>query len=360
MTDQIATLSQPRDIKDLLDKIQVAFDKWDDIAIKGQKKARQFVAISALLIPLAVLVLTIQILAFPNAGSLSVVLISVELIVLFTALLFLLFNPMIRRKQWSEDRLRAEVLRRERLLLAGKVGPYLEKSGFAELDAAVEMRLGMIDNAANKPEKFLPLRNARPWRDELEDARDRETAPPESGFADMYLNIRIADQQRWFRSKSKRLIAAHFRYENIVRFTIAVALVLAAMHLMTLLFNILYEDSNRTIKLIIEILAIAVPPIGSAAAALQGLFQYLRVGRSYKMFAKDLGDIREDFAGLICSHKGRVEAFHQMAESEETKSQIKREISDYEFQMKRAMLRSEEILSNELNIWYSVIRPGQP
>jgi hypothetical protein len=360
MRDYETSPTQPQDVNELLNRIQKAFDKWDDAAIKGQKKARQLIAISVLLIPLAVFLLTIQILAFPKAGFISVALISMELIVLFTALLFLLFNPMNKRRKWTEDRMRAEILRREKLLLSGKLGPYLDKDSFDELDAAVDMRLAMIDNPANKPERFLPLRNIRPWRDELEDARGGKMATPEKGFAEMYLNNRIADQQKWFKSKSKKLIAVHFQYENIIRLTIAIALVLAAMHLMTLLFNILTEGSARNMKLIIEILAITVPPIGSAAAALQGLFQYLRVGRSYKMYARELGKIHEDFAGLICSHKEKLDAFDQLAESEEKKKHIKQEISDYEFQIKRIVLRCEGILSNELNIWYSVIRPGQP
>lgn len=60
-----------RDIYDLINMIQEAFAKWDIKAIEGQKKSKSYVVVSAVLIPIAVLFLTIQILAFPDPGPVS-------------------------------------------------------------------------------------------------------------------------------------------------------------------------------------------------------------------------------------------------------------------------------------------------
>ena len=55
--------------KDL--RIRTAFEKWDAIALRDQRRQKRFGFFTALLGPVAVLLLTVQILAFPHAGPVA-------------------------------------------------------------------------------------------------------------------------------------------------------------------------------------------------------------------------------------------------------------------------------------------------
>lgn len=343
----------------LRERIRDAFKKWDEAALKKQKKAIQFARLSALLIPFAVLLLTIQILAFPSPGILAIILIAVELSALLCALLILICRLGPRAGDWAHERLRAEVLRREEFLLLARVGPYLKKSTLAELESALNFRLAHIDNPIKPPDLLLPLRDGQPWCYELEEAGQGNTATPETGFSDIFIKDRVLHQRNWFWTKRNKFNDINWRYENIIRGTLAFALVFAAMHLISLLVGT-YEagKGHPWLRLIIEVAAITMPPIGSAAAALQSLFQGRRLGRSYKVHALELDVINEGLISLMANHKGIEETLMKQPDNEERRRKLKEEKDSYEFQFKRLVLRTEELLSNELKVWYFVMRPG--
>jgi len=326
----------------LRERILAVFNKWDGDALKKQKKAIQFTTISSLLIPIAVLLMTIQVLAFRSAGIIAVVLISLELGALLFSLLILVCRLAPRAGEWAHERLRAEVLRREGFLLLARVGPYLERTSPAELELTMAQRLAQIDNCINPPDTYLPLRKEKPWRDELEDAGLGKTAPPQPGCLEDFLKDRVLDQRDWFwakRGKSNRL---NWRFENIIRGTLVMAIVIASMHLISLIFGTYETGGGRPLlRLVIEIAAITLPPIGSAAAALQAVFQGRRLGRSYKLHSLDLDVLHHELLALGA------------AKTETTISQ-----ENYEFQLKRLVLRTEELLANELRVWYFIMRPG--
>ena len=48
----------------------------------------------------------------------------------------------------------------------------------------------------------------------------------------------------------------------------------------------------------------------------------------------------------------------KLPDNDERMRKIKEEKDNFEFQLKRLVLRTEELLTNELRIWYFVMRPG--
>ena len=75
-----------------LERIQQAFNKWDGLAVERQQSQKRFGLFTALLGPVAVLLLTVQILAFPHAGPVALTLIAAELAALMIALSFGFFS----------------------------------------------------------------------------------------------------------------------------------------------------------------------------------------------------------------------------------------------------------------------------
>jgi len=333
--------SQELTIETLIQRIKKVFEKWDNTALKIQKGVIRFASLTSLLIPLAVFLLTIQILAFPQAGTIAILLISAELAALLFALIIIICHFAPGAEEWAKARLRAEVLRREEFLLLGRVGPYLKRAAPAALEPIVEDRLSRIDNSLNSPDMFIPLRDSKTWRDELEEEGQDKTASPDKSFSDQFFEHRILDQQNWFWRKREKFIRRDWRYENIIRSALALAFMVAAMHLVTLLVGTFEANARfRVLQLVIEIAAIGLPPLGSGAAALQSLYQGRRLGRSYEFHAKELEIIKNELSALNVAWK------------EKTIAQ-----ENFEFKLKRIVLRTEELLANELRVWFFVMRP---
>src|SRR5262249_32524320 len=137
-----------------LEELQYAFHKWDQIAVRKARKTTRFGFFTALLGPVAVLLLTVQILAFPYTDPIAITLIGLELAALLVALIvgFVRIGPS--SDEWIRDRLRAEVLRRERHLVCARVGPYLITP---DPTGVIRQRLQVIDNDITEPLDLIPL-----------------------------------------------------------------------------------------------------------------------------------------------------------------------------------------------------------
>jgi hypothetical protein len=322
-----------------LDELQQAFTKWDEIAVRKARKTTRFGFFTALLGPVAVLLLTVQILMFPHTSPIAVTLIGLELAALLFALIvgFAHFSPS--PDAWIHDRLRAEVLRRERHLVAARVGPYLTTP---DLASAIRYRLQVIDNDITEPLGLIPLQNSqgRPWRDALEDAGPNTTASPDHQCLQEFYNLRVVDQKEWFAQRSDFHTHRHIRFEDIARVALVLALVVSAMHLILLLTGTHGPGDVRSAwQLVVEIVAIVLPPVGAAATALQSLFEGRRLSRSYGDRARTLQRLVSAFSELQ----------QQMtAPGSKTPYQLAR----WEFQLKRLVLRTEEVLASELHQWW--------
>lgn len=144
------------ELKKALGELHQAFDKWDQSAISKATKTTRFGFFTALLGPVAVLLLTVQILAFPDASLIAVTLIGLELAALLFALIVGFAHVGPSSDEWMRDRLRAEVLRREQYLVSARVGPYLITP---DLSSVIRQRLQVIDNDITESLDLIPLQD---------------------------------------------------------------------------------------------------------------------------------------------------------------------------------------------------------
>jgi hypothetical protein len=331
--------STPPAVLNVLERIQEAFNKWDGLAVERQQSQKRFGLFTALLGPVAVLLLTVQILAFPHAGPVALTLIAAELAALMFALSFGFFN-IGSPDGWMRYRLRAEVLRRERFLVLARVGPYL-----TERDPANEIkrRLVIIDSEDTDPAELVLLHDGkgRTWRDLLEDASasDQKPAPPDPNGFQLFYEQRLVDQKKWFSKKSAHFARLDELFEDVAKGVLVAALAVAAWHLAALYFGTHGNGNERSVsQLATEILAIVLPPVGAAATGLQSLLEGRRLSRSYKDRALTLTNLETSLVKLQ-PHFDAGTAQH-----------------DHEFQFKRLVLRTEEALASELLQWWLLRR----
>lgn len=324
-----------------MQRIRTAFEKWDAVALRDQRRQKRFGFFTALLGPVAVLLLTVQILAFPHAGPVALTLIGLELASLMIVLSFGFFD-IGSPDDWMRCRLRAEVLRRERFLVLARVGPYLAES---DPSNAIKRRLVMIDSDDNEPEDLLTLHDekGRTWQGLLEDARaaNSHVASPEPNAVEVFYEQRLLDQKNWFSKKGSRFGRIDNRFEDVAKGVLIAALAVAAWHLAALYFGAHVEGERSVSQLVTEILAIVLPPVGAAATGLQSVLEGRRLSRSYKDRAKKLTTLESLLVKL---------------QSEFTKSGA--QTPELEFQFKRLVLRTEEALSSELLQWWLLRRTG--
>lgn len=325
-----------------LQPIDDAFKKWDGLALLRQKKQKRFGFFTTLLGPVAVLLLTVQILAFPHASPVALTLIAAELLALMIVLSYGFFN-IGSPDEWMRYRLRAEVLRREKFLVKARVGPYLNESNPAN---ALMRRLVVIEDL--EPASLISLtdREGRTWRGLLEDARADGTttaSPDPDGFEFFYVE-RLLDQKVWYAGKGKKVGRLDERFEELAKGVLVGALVVAAWHLASLYFGTHTEGTERsTSQLVTEILAIVLPPVGAAATGMQSLLDVRRLSRSYA-----------DRALMLT---GLADAFLKLQPQFTTGGPPRPED---EFQFKRLVIRTEEALANELLQWWLLRHSGQP
>jgi len=322
-------------------RLQEAFVKWDEEANRLQRKQKRFGFFTALLGPVAVLLLTVQVLVFPHGGTQALILIFAEMTALGIALVFGFFQIEFP-DTWMRCRLRAEVLRRERFLVIARVGPYLET-----LDPAykIKQRLAMIDSVNRDPVELVPLQEPAGsiWHEALEDARSSQTvtAPPDPDCFDLFYKERLLHQKKWFSDRSADFGRIDKRFEDIAKGVLVLALVVSVWHLATLYFgdHALVGAERTASQLTIEILAIVLPPVGAAAIALQSLLEGRRLSRSYADRERLLTNIETALVGL---HPEMAASNSQTPEHRER----------CEFQLKRLVLRTEAVLASDFLQWW--------
>ena len=281
-----------------------------------------------------------RILAFPHTSAIAITLIGLELAALLFALIvgFAHFGPS--PDAWIRDRLRAEVLRRERYLISARVGPYLTTP---DPTGVIRQRLQAIDNDITEPLDLIPLQDpyGRPWRDALEDAGPNTTASPDQNCLQDFYNLRVFDQKEWFAQRSVFHTHRHIRFEDIARVALVLALVVSAMHLILLLTETPGPAYGRSAwQLVVEIVAIVLPPVGAAATALQSLFEGRRLSRSYGDRARALPASGQCLLGTPATDSSsRLEDATPAGPVGS-------------FQLKRLVLRTEEVLAGELHQWW--------
>ena len=320
-------------------RLEEAFEKWDGEAIRLQRRQKRFGFSTALLGPVAVLLLTVQVLAFPHSGPMALFLISAEMAALCVALVFGFFQ-IGHPDTWMRCRLRAEVLRRERFLILARVGPYL-----ATPDPAykIRQRLVIIDDENTDPVQLVPLEDVAGtiWHEALHDASHSniETVPPDADCFDVFYKQRLLDQKGWFTRKSAWFARRDELFEDVAKGVLVLALMVSVWHLASLYFGSRGGGERTWSQLTIEVLAIVLPPVGAASIALQSLFEGRRLSRSYAERARALTSLETALLSL-------------QSKMSSGDSQVPDRRKQCEFQLKRLVLRTEEVLATELLQWW--------
>jgi hypothetical protein len=320
-----------------LDPIQDAQRRRDLAASRFQERRWQYALFAVALSPLAALLLTVQSQFFPRGGPLATVLIGAELVALSLALAMGYLRMGQSHRRWIEERLRSEILRRERFLRSARVGPYLG-GDCLDLPQRMDDRLRILDNDLRDPIEFIqPVDGDQTWLAALEDRNDR------SGVADVphlerkirqYLEERVRDQVRYFTRKTELHARKARFYENASKIVLTLGLVLAAVHLGLLTATGTKEPGG--IHLVIMLLAQLAPLVGSAFVGVQSVLGSHRLSRSYRVHARALERLERNLRHLTASDPRAA------------------------FLFQRAVLETEELLAGELRLWWLIISPQAP
>jgi SMODS and SLOG-associating 2TM effector domain 1 len=321
-------------------RLDEARDRYDQTAVRLQRRWLLFGRVAALLGPTAVLVLALQVLLVPEGGGAALALIGLELLILAVALAVGFMRLGEAHMKWVDDRVRAEVLRRERFLLQARVGPYLSVPD-ASLEDRVAQRLAVLGSDL---EEVLPLtrlqdRTGETWRDALEDAgraASPAALPALASRMTHYLEQRVADQRQWFHGKAHLHERRDERLENLAKGVLILALVFAAIHLGMLLTHAHGEHDWK--GTVVTLMAFVLPPAGAACVGFRALLESRRLNRSYAHHARDLAEAEHELRALM----ERPDA------------------GEASFAFRRLVLRTEDVLSNELRQWWFVMRPSVP
>ena len=330
------------------ERIEAAWDHHDKLAVKRQITRRWFAVFATVLGPLAVLVLVLQ--QFVASDVWGIGLIAAEVLALGMAVAIGFFPIGHAHHEWIRHRLLAEILRRERWLWRMRVGPYLGVDGS---DAAeMEVRLLEIGRHAPFSVRLLNLEEgrARDWRHELE--RRRTAAPPLPDLASLqeYRKQRLSAQRNWYADKSEEYYHKDRLYEWAAKAALTVALVIAAIHLGELVAGAGHDAGGGVHGPVsgwwtpaMTVAAILLPPLGAAFVGLRSIFEYHRLGRSYRLEAERLAALEGQLVVLA-----------------EDLQSGRREPGDIGLEVRHVVLQTEEVLLGELRQWWIIVHPERP
>jgi hypothetical protein len=324
----------------LIREIEEAHRRRDDSAVHLQQKWLRFGLVAAVLGPIAVGLLALQVLVRPEGGPLARWLISAEVLVLFVAVMWGFLRIGEGRVGWVDERLRAELLRREFFLLSAGVGPYLGIDTSAAT-VLIKQRLATLDSDLEEPLPLLALKHpgVSAWTHALEDAyRAGELRPiPElASCAKDYLDKRVADQRKWFIKKAGSHARRDQMLEHGAKFVLTLALMVAAIHLGMLAVG----EPHTRLAILLVMMAFLLPPFGAALVGVRALLEGHRVSRSYLHHARALAEIEQ----------GLTELQHTRVGDEKGAT----------LRFQRLVLQSEELLAAELRQWWFVMHPSVP
>ena len=312
----------------------------DRVAQEHQARHLRFAYIAAAVGPLAVLFLAVQVVAVPLGGWQGITLIAAELAAVFFAVCIPFLELGQAHDAWLEERVRAEVLRRELFLLAMRVGPYLDGADASR----IRMRLDWLETFPLGSTEPLHLhdRERGDWRTALEDARHRSQSmvvPCLPECLSSYRAERVEEQRNWFRDKTAQHGRVARTWERRSRVVLALALVVAAFHLGLLITGEVPAWLHHNVAIV----AIVLPPIGAAIVALLSIAGSSRLQRSYAERARQLDEIRLELLRL-----------------EERQDDPAAKPDEISYELKRLVLRAEEVLTQDLQTWWIILKPELP
>lgn len=312
---------------------------------------------AALLSPLAVFCLGLQVVFWTQAGWWAVGLVIAESLLLMY-LIFLVWSTSHPAQAWTVAQLRAELLRREQYLRLAMVGPYL---GLAEPAAhsLAGTRTAQIERWGEAElVQAIPLagpregsrRGDRSWIDQLwSDPTPRSAVQEVAERMDGYLHHRIRRQTRRYNLAAELNERGERRTGVLLKTVVVMAALAAVLHATLLACEPAgageLPAALHRVAAWMTLLALVLPPFSAAVLALQHRFAVRALAGSYRAAAS-----------ALVVQQANLEHLIQVYPSLESKAELQR--AQTEFQA--LVLRTEEILLNELRHWLTVHSRPEP
>jgi len=316
-----------------------------DRAVEAQGSYFASGIVAAILPPLALFLLSFQLLALPAGGSWAIGLILGEMSCL-VILVYLALTSHEPTAEWIENRLRTELFRREQYLFLAGVGPYLFQKPLEATKEALRRR-GQIEGAdAHTLVGLVPMqeRSGLTWLEALHH-RGSAKLPSRSDFIESmesYLYYRIGKQLVWFANEIRDIQEAEQMWARLLAGTLLAAIGIAAVHAFHLYGAHAAGgagDAAGYSGVTTGTLAIVLPPLGAACLSIRAIYNFRGRSRIY-----------EHERGLLHTHRGALEALIQEARQLPTGATA-RDADKIDFDFRAIALRTEHSLSVELDQW---------
>ncbi len=338
-----------------LAELDRACRRWSEHAASEQTDYLRLGRRLALISPLAVLLLTVQIATHPSHLT-ATMLIAGEVACLIW-IWFTVGKHVGPTKGWILARLRAELLRRELFLARARVGPYLNTDVARQADT----RKNLLTSEQLKPLEMLPLATSgEAWRDQLEDSRlSSAAAAPVMPRTDLnqametYRDQRLRDQVRYYAQRQREYGHSEERLEDGLRLVLLFSIIGAIVHLVLVWLlphaptptppapippasPTTAKSALTVFEQVVTVFAITLPTVALAIQSLKALHEWRRLSLAYREQAHALEHLRAKLQDIIDGRsKGGVPP---------------------EFAFQRLVLRTEELFAAELHQWYVLVR----
>jgi hypothetical protein len=300
----------------------------------------------AVLSPLALLLLSLQLLAVPEGGPWAVGLSLSEI----SCLVIMIYFAVTNREptgEWIENRVRTELFRRERFLALAGVGPYLFATD-QEIFVKAMQRKGCVEGAdAQTLARLIAQQDESDvtWLEILHRERpDRHVVAPDCvERMKTYLHHRIDKQLAWFSNEIRDIRENDTMWSRLLAGALLAAIVVAALHAFNLVtaFGSTAPDTKRW-EVVVGTLGIVLPPLGIACLAVRTMYNFRGRSRIY-----------EHELRFLYKQRGLLEALVHDATVSSVASESRLKMADFEF--RAVALRTEQSLSAELEQWLVLI-----
>jgi hypothetical protein len=304
--------------------------------------------LAASLPPVALLMLSLQLLVFPLGGEWALGLIIAEILCL-GRLAFIALTQQKPTTRWMESRIRAELIRREQYLLIARIGPYLELTGDEILEEA-SRRAGLLEGLEKDELRsmisahgFLNIAwlDHMPVQGESSDLIDR---------MDTYLYRRIGKQLLWFSNEIRDCEENESLWSKVLAGSLLCALFAAVMHFMRLLQELGHPQgavSSDVFGVIVGTLAVSLPPAATAIISMKNMYAFQGRTKAYSSQRASL--LR--FDGEL---KAAVRKFHALDHLDSDKERD-RSYTSIDRQFKALAILVEASLANEMEKWILIM-----
>jgi hypothetical protein len=311
--------------------------------------------LAAVLAPMSLLLISLQLLVWAEGGWWAVGLIISEV----GCLISLVFLAMVFREptaEWVENRIRTELFRREQYLALGGVGPYLRLDG-AGTSEEVARRCGGIDSA-NTLElvRLIPMqeRPGKTWLESLHHLPESDLSGRSDCIERMqsYLYYRIGKQIQWFANSVRDCKENDHLWSVFLVCTILAAIMLGCFHVGHLVFGAIQcvnPERNRGLWVsLVEVLIVVLPPLGTACLSIQNMYNFRGRNRIYT-----------HEKALLRLQKGELEALLLKARALSSGGLSDHDRGKIDFEFRAIVLRTEHTLSVEMEQWMLLMEKSE-